>query len=133
MKNYNGIKALARELRFCDVDFSEISPHQGSTYRDKMVRTYFNTVTPELIIEMTDVIESQRDDQHQLLTDMHDFQRQVSNARYQRFVDMQRFNAAIDFAINQGTDAGVFLEDWREGDTSEWPEFVDIEKGTDND
>jgi hypothetical protein len=34
-----------------------------------------------------------------------------------------QFNAAIDFAINQGTEAGEFLRAWREGDTSEWPEF----------
>ena len=34
-----------------------------------------------------------------------------------------QFNAAIDFAIQQGTDADVFLNAWRHGDTSEWPEF----------
>jgi hypothetical protein len=34
-----------------------------------------------------------------------------------------QFNAAIDFAIEQRTEAAVFLRAWREGDTSEWPEF----------
>ena len=34
-----------------------------------------------------------------------------------------QFNAAIDFAIEQRTEAAVFLSAWREGDTSEWPEF----------
>lgn len=34
-----------------------------------------------------------------------------------------QFNAAIDFAIKQGIEAGVFLDAWRHGDTSEWPEF----------
>lgn len=39
--------------------------------------------------------------------------------------DMQsQFNAAIDFAIQQGSSAAEFLESWREGDTSEWPEFT---------
>lgn len=33
------------------------------------------------------------------------------------------FNRAIDFAIEQGIEAAVFLRNWREGDTSEWPEF----------
>jgi hypothetical protein len=33
------------------------------------------------------------------------------------------FNSAIDFAIEQGSQAAVFLRSWREGDTSEWPEF----------
>lgn len=33
------------------------------------------------------------------------------------------FNRAIDFAITQGIDAAVFLDAWRHGDTSEWPEF----------
>ncbi len=35
-----------------------------------------------------------------------------------------QFNAAIDFAIQQGSSAAEFLESWREGDTSEWPEFT---------
>ena len=34
-----------------------------------------------------------------------------------------QFNAAIDFAIEEGSGAAVFLRCWREGDTSEWPEF----------
>jgi hypothetical protein len=37
---------------------------------------------------------------------------------------MQRkFNQAIDFAITQGSLAGFFLRHWREGHTTEWPEF----------
>lgn len=34
-----------------------------------------------------------------------------------------QFNSAIDFAILQGSEAAVFLRSWREGDTTEWPEF----------
>ena len=34
-----------------------------------------------------------------------------------------QFNAAIDFAIEEGTGAAEFLRCWREGNTSEWPEF----------
>ncbi len=34
-----------------------------------------------------------------------------------------QFNAALDFAIAQGLEAATFLAAWREGDTSEWPEF----------
>ena len=34
-----------------------------------------------------------------------------------------QFNVAIDFAIEQRTEAAVFLRAWREGDISEWPEF----------
>lgn len=34
-----------------------------------------------------------------------------------------QFNRAIDFAIREGIGAGVFLDAWRHGDTSEWPEF----------
>lgn len=34
------------------------------------------------------------------------------------------FNAAINFAIEQGTEAAVFLNSWREGDTHEWPQFT---------
>jgi hypothetical protein len=33
------------------------------------------------------------------------------------------FNAAINFAIGQGSEASKFLRAWREGDTSEWPDF----------
>lgn len=33
------------------------------------------------------------------------------------------FNRAINFAIGQGIGAEDFLRAWREGDTSEWPEF----------
>lgn len=33
------------------------------------------------------------------------------------------FNRAINFAITQGIDAAVFLDAWRHGDTSEWPEY----------
>lgn len=33
------------------------------------------------------------------------------------------FNRAINFAITQGIGAAVFLDAWRHGDTSEWPEF----------
>lgn len=33
------------------------------------------------------------------------------------------FNAAINFAIGQGSEASEFLRAWREGDTSEWPDF----------
>lgn len=40
------------------------------------------------------------------------------------------FNKAIDFAIEEGSGAAVFLRCWREGDTSEWPEFeADMAKG----
>ena len=35
----------------------------------------------------------------------------------------KQFNAAINFAIDQGIEAAVFLAAWREGDTVEWPEF----------
>lgn len=35
-----------------------------------------------------------------------------------------QFNAAIDFAITQGLEAADFLDAWRHGDTSEWPEFA---------
>ena len=35
----------------------------------------------------------------------------------------RQFNAAIDFAIEQGREAALFLSHWREGDTAEWPEF----------
>jgi len=35
-----------------------------------------------------------------------------------------QFNAAINFAIEQGIEAATFLTAWREGDMSEWPEFV---------
>lgn len=34
------------------------------------------------------------------------------------------FNRAIDFAIKEGIGAAVFLDAWRHGDTSEWPEFT---------
>ena len=34
------------------------------------------------------------------------------------------FNGAIDFAIREGIGAAIFLEAWRHGDTSEWPEFA---------
>lgn len=33
------------------------------------------------------------------------------------------FCRAIDFAINQNSEADLFLKAWREGDTDEWPEF----------
>lgn len=33
------------------------------------------------------------------------------------------FNRAINFAITLGFGADEFLRAWREGDTSEWPEF----------
>lgn len=33
------------------------------------------------------------------------------------------FNRAINFALDQGSGAYDFLRAWREGDTSEWPEF----------
>lgn len=33
------------------------------------------------------------------------------------------FNRAIDFAIKEGIGAAIFLDAWRHGDTSEWPEF----------
>lgn len=36
----------------------------------------------------------------------------------------RQFNAAIDFAVEQGIEADSFLRAWREGDTSEWPEFA---------
>jgi hypothetical protein len=35
------------------------------------------------------------------------------------------FNRVIDFAITQSISADVFLDAWRHGDTSEWPEFTD--------
>lgn len=31
--------------------------------------------------------------------------------------------AVVDFAIEQGVEAAIFLRSWREGDVSEWPEF----------
>ena len=34
------------------------------------------------------------------------------------------FNRAIDFAIKEGIGAAIFLDAWRHGDTSEWPEFA---------
>lgn len=37
----------------------------------------------------------------------------------------KQFNATIDFAIEQGSEAALFLRHWREGDTEEWPEFDD--------
>jgi hypothetical protein len=38
----------------------------------------------------------------------------------------QSFNDAINFALD--TDEGLeFLRAWREGDTSEWPEFDEVE------
>ncbi len=41
------------------------------------------------------------------------------------FVSAQaEFNQAIDFAIKEGVGAAVFLDAWRHGDTSEWPEFA---------
>ena len=38
--------------------------------------------------------------------------------------DVMLFNAAIQFAIEQGEEASEFLNAWRHGDTSEWPEFA---------
>jgi hypothetical protein len=41
-----------------------------------------------------------------------------------RGVELAEFNAAINFAIDQASEAANFLRCWREGDTSEWPEFI---------
>jgi hypothetical protein len=34
--------------------------------------------------------------------------------------------AVVDFAIEQGAEAAAFLRSWREGDTSDWPEFDEM-------
>jgi hypothetical protein len=49
-------------------------------------------------------------------------------AELRRLYEMNRlmhleFNNAIDFAIEEGCGGAVFLRCWREGDTSDWPEF----------
>jgi hypothetical protein len=49
-------------------------------------------------------------------------------AELRRLHEMNRlmhleFNNAIDFAIQEGCGGAVFLRCWREGDTSDWPEF----------
>lgn len=41
-------------------------------------------------------------------------------------VARDEFNNAIDFAIKEGIGAAVFLDAWRHGDTTEWPEFHGI-------
>jgi hypothetical protein len=54
--------------------------------------------------------------------------KQNAAAELRRLYEMNRlmhleFNNAIDFAIEEGCGGAVFLRCWREGDTSDWPEF----------
>lgn len=49
---------------------------------------------------------------------------QLEEARLKSSVDASEFNRAIDFAIDQGSEAMHFLTAWREGDTADWPEFA---------
>lgn len=51
--------------------------------------------------------------------------RQRSNELKKEKDEMRdEFNRVIDFAIEQGIEASIFLRSWREGDTTEWPEFT---------
>lgn len=50
-------------------------------------------------------------------------ERELEEARRKAQEDNYEFNRAINFAIDQGSEACHFLSAWREGDTSGWPEF----------
>lgn len=49
--------------------------------------------------------------------------RELEEARRKAQEDNYEFNRAINFAIDQGSEACHFLSAWREGDPSGWPEF----------
>lgn len=55
-----------------------------------------------------------------LLEIMHQTAQPLANNEHAR----REFNRAIEFAISEGIGAADFLRAWREGDTSEWPEFA---------
>lgn len=50
-------------------------------------------------------------------------ERELEEARRKAQEDSYEFNRAINFAIDQGSEACHFLSAWREGDPSGWPEF----------
>ena len=54
-----------------------------------------------------------------------EMEREINQLRNELDVANEQFNAAINFAIDQGIEAAVFLKAWREGDTAEWLEFDD--------
>lgn len=58
-----------------------------------------------------------------LLDEIARLTRELEEARRKAQEDSYEFNRAINFAIDQGSEACHFLSAWREGDPSGWPEF----------
>lgn len=58
-----------------------------------------------------------------LLAEIERLTRELEEARRKAQEDNYEFNRAINFAIDQGSEACHFLSAWREGDPSGWPEF----------
>lgn len=53
-----------------------------------------------------------------------ELEQQLAEVGLKSTVDASEFSRAIDFAIDQGSEARHFLTAWREGDTADWPEFA---------
>ena len=59
MTNYTELKRLAEDCKNCGIDFDDVSPQQGSTSCDKLVRHYLAAASPDVTLEMIDALDVQ--------------------------------------------------------------------------
>ena len=59
MTNYTELKRLAEDCTNCGIDFDDVSPQQGSTSCDKLVRHYLAAASPDVVLSMIDALDVQ--------------------------------------------------------------------------
>ena len=59
MTAYTELKRLAEDCKNYGIDFDDVSPQQGSTSCDKLVRHYIAEVLPDTLLSMIDALDVQ--------------------------------------------------------------------------
>lgn len=57
MTDYTELKRLAEDCKEREIDFDDVSPHQGSTSCDKLVRHYLAAASPDVVLSMIDHVQ----------------------------------------------------------------------------
>ena len=60
MTQYTELKRLAEDCKERDIDFYDVSPRQGSTSCDKLVRHYIAAASPDVVLSMIAEIDNVR-------------------------------------------------------------------------
>ena len=80
MTDYQELKRLAEDCKERGIDFDDVSPHQGSTSCDKLVRHYLAAASPDVVLSMIVEIDRLRT-QNQALVEFVEYIRRTGDTR----------------------------------------------------